>query len=171
MPRFAPIKTDAMKTLTKQKDTVQQFVKALKEKDVDTIASLLDADGGFAIQDAELNTVFVSKVDFIQWFSDKLSATEIASVTTDQCVFCVVGNPVILVNDGQFPRIIKDSSERSKTGLMLGIKEGRISQIKFCYSLLKTENKYVYEIRLEAIQHHMANGLTFHEAYAKTEND
>jgi hypothetical protein len=54
---------------------------------------------------------------------------------------------------------LKDSSERFKTGLMVESSMGLITQIKFCYSFLKTENKNVFEIKMERIQYYTRCGL------------
>ncbi len=57
----------------------------------------------------------------------------------------MIGNKVVLFNGGKFPRVIKDVSERSKTGLMLEIEDDKIIGINFCYVFAKTENLYQFE--------------------------
>ena len=62
------------------------------------------------------------------------------------------GSPVVLFNGGNFPRVIKDSSERSKTGLMLEFIDGKIATLKFCYVFANNENKYVFECNIERMK-------------------
>jgi hypothetical protein len=61
---------------------------------------------------------------------------------------------VLLFNNGEFPIIIKDSSFRTKMGLMLDVQNNNINRIKFCALFLKTENPYVFEKRIkDSIDH------------------
>ncbi len=154
----------------KIKDIVMLFSEAVKDKNIELISSLLSTEGIFETQLGDLNTIESNKATYVNWLSDKLNLTEITSVALDQCLHCKIGNPVVLFNDGQFPRIIKDTSERTKTGLMLDIQEGKIVNIKFCYVFVKTENKYKFECDTEQIKKYMDNGLTFEDAYKKTFN-
>jgi hypothetical protein len=159
-----------MEALESTRQFVKLFSEAIKEKNIELIASFLSANGIFDTQNADLNTIESDKVTFVDWFSNRLNLTIISSVTFDQCIHCKIGNPVVLFNNGEFPRIIKDSSERSKTGLMLDIKEGKITNIKFCYIFAKTENKYKFECDGEQIKKHMGDGLSFEDAYKRTFN-
>ena len=159
-----------METLENTSEVIKIFAVAIKEKNIELIVSLLSEKGIYDTQLPDLKTIESDKVTFVDWFSDKLKTTKISSVTFDQCLHCKIGNPVVLFNNGEFPRIIKDSSERSKTGLMLDIKEGKITNIKFCYVFAQTENKYKFECDGEQIKKHMSDGLTFEDAYKKTFN-
>lgn len=76
-----------------------------------------------------------------------------------------IGNSVVIFNDGKFPRTIKDSSERSKTGIMIDVKDYKIITLKFCFLFLKTENKYKYECTLDEINKLEKQGLSFEEAW------
>src|ERR1039457_6141445 len=118
---------------TKTEETIQQrFANAVSAGDIKTIEDLLSEDGKFKIQDSELNEQEVDKYSFIKWFSVQLDTCEIHSVSFDRCGFCALGNPVVLFNEGTFPWKIKDLSYKSRTGLMIGEKNGKITQIKFC---------------------------------------
>ena len=154
-----------MTTILSKQDTVKLFTEAIKLRNALLIKPLLSIDGTFETQDENLNNVQSNKSTFISWLSIKLSSAEITAVTNDKCMFCEIGNPVVLINEGQFPRIIKDNSERSKTGLMLQIKDTKITQIKFCHSFVHTENKYVFEYKIDKIKEYMKSGLSYDEAY------
>lgn len=130
-------------------EPMYDFVLALVRKDKTLLASLLDDQGKFEIQDARLNTRKVKKKRFMQWIEDQWVFEKIKHIDYDQCLHCHLGNKVVLLNKGQFPRKIKDASERSKTGLMVASENGKIKQIKFCFVFLKTENKYEFECRIE----------------------
>ena len=83
----------------------------------------------------------------------------------DNCIHCSIGNPVVLFNNGLFPRDIKDVSERSKTGLMLRIEHNKIIEIKFCYAFAVTENKYVFDCKMAKIKEYEAKGFSYKEAF------
>ena len=152
----------------KAKDIVKIFSGAIKENNLELISSLLCTDGIFETQDDESNTLESDKQTFINWLSLKLNAVTIQTINYDNCLQCKMGNLVVSFNDGQFPRVIKDSSERTKTGLMLEIKNGTINHIKFCFVYGEAENKYQFECNAEKIKDFMASGLTFEDAYKKT---
>jgi len=147
------------------KEIVKLFAAAVQSKDIDAISSLLDVDGTYSIQNTKLESLEVGAEPFLQWFNSKLQETEITSIEYDSCIFCRVGNPVILFNRGNFPRIIKDSSEKSMTGLMLHIESGRIREIAFCYSFADRENKYMFECNSEKINELMTGGVSKIDAY------
>jgi hypothetical protein len=137
------IKVETLKVKTK--DISIEFAKAVKLKDINLIEHLLSVKGSFNIQDNELETQDANKEQFINWFGKKLDSVTIYKVAFDQCLHCMIGNKVVLFNGGKFPRVIKDVSERSKTGLMLEIEEDKIIGINFCYVFAKTENLYQFE--------------------------
>lgn len=153
------------KILTKTQDTSIEFAFASKSKDLTHLESLLSENGTFDIQTVDLETQDVGKHEFIKWYGMKLQETEITSIAYDRCLHCFIGNRVVLFNDGQFPRTIKDCSERSKTGIMLDIQNGLISTLKFCYLFAKAENPYVIECQLAKIKEYKSLGMPFKEAY------
>ena len=119
--------------LVKSKDISIEFANAALQKNIEHIEYLLSDEGTFNIQDNELETQDANKEQFIKWFGQKIEKIPITKIDFDQCLHCMIGNKVVLFNDGMFPRIVKDISERSKTGLMLDIKDGKIFEIAFCY--------------------------------------
>jgi len=129
------------------KDIVEQFVDALLEPDFIMLEKLLTDTGKFDIQDSELETLEVGKSEFLEWIWVQRMYSTVHKVDYDQCLHCSIGAPVVLFNNGLFPRLVKDFSERSKTGLMLDTKDGLIHSIKFCYVFVKTENKCMFELK------------------------
>lgn len=136
-------------TKIKTQNIAVEFAKATKQKNIELLYSLLDEEGEFEIQDVKNETVEANKSVFLKWYKTKLEATNITEIVYDQCMFCQIGNSVVIFNNGEFPRLIKDSSERVKTGIMIDAKNGKITTLKFCFSFIKTENKYKFEINLE----------------------
>jgi hypothetical protein len=133
------------------REIIDAFVEASKAKDLDLMAPLLSDDGEFQIQDKKGETQTTNKAEFLKWYTGRLSECSITSVAYDQCLDCVIGGPVALLNDGTFPRLAKDISERGKSGLRFECTDGLISEINFCFVFLKTENssspKETYALR------------------------
>jgi hypothetical protein len=148
-------------------EIVKQFASAVQVKDIRLVASLLADDGEFNTQDEDLNTIDNStKTAFIQWLTTALSVTEISKIEYDQCLYCKIGNPVVLFNNGKFPPIKREMSSKCKTGLMLDIKDGLIREIAFCYTFLERENCYQYECpeQKKEIDSLVAMGIPLREA-------
>jgi hypothetical protein len=133
------------KLLIKTKDISIEFANAVKLKEINLIENLLSDTGTFSIQDSELETQEANKTQFIKWFRQKLKRVAIYKVDFDLCLHCMIGNKVVMFNDGKFPRAIQHNYERSKTGLMLEIEDDKISSISFCFVFAKTENLYQFE--------------------------
>jgi hypothetical protein len=129
-------------------DVIQSFSKAIQERDIKKIQLLLSEHGVYEIQSPRLNTLQVNKKRFVSWIKKRLKQEDQITISYDQCMHCSIGATVLLLNNGSFPRQIKDSSERSKTGLMLEVQDGMISRLKFCFVLVKSENKYVFEMNM-----------------------
>ena len=146
-------------------DIAIEFAQASKLNDIQHLKSLLHDNGEFEIQDSHLEIVHANKEEFINWYEAKLNSTPITDIVYDQCLHCHIGNSVVIFNDGKFPRTIKDISERSKTGLMIDAKEGKIITLKFCFVFLKTENNYQVECIMERFKQLRKEGLSFDEAY------
>ncbi len=147
-------------TLIKTKNIVIEFAKATKRKDVEFIESLLSDEGEFHMQDKDLKRIEVGKKEFMDWYRIRVENAQITHISYDQCIFCSIGKPVVLFNDGNFPRIIENRFERSKTGLMLNVIDGKISQIAFCTLFANTENKYVYECLKSVFDSYFQPGVT-----------
>ena len=146
---------------------ITAFAENSKAKNYQGIENLLSDIGIFEIQDKSLDIIEVGKHDFLKWYKDKLNSTAINEVFYDQCLHCSIGNPVILFNGGNFPKTIKDDSERSKTGLMIEVKEDKIAYIKFCFVFAETENKYVFECITAKIKELMKQGYSFEDSFSK----
>lgn len=136
-------------TLPATKLIVKEFANATIKNDLIKISDLLCDNGDYEIQTKNLVIRKANKKSFLKWFKNKLSETQVINVDYDQCIHCYIGNPVLLFNNGEFPIIIKDSSWRTKMGLMLDVQNNIIKRIKFCALFLKTENPYVYEKRIK----------------------
>jgi len=155
------------KTLIQSKDIASKFALASKNRDLELLKRLLSKDGSFHILDSALDTIEVPREEFLAWYKEKLATIPIESIDYDQCLLCLFGKPVVLFNNGNFPRQAKNSSERRKTGLALNIKSKKIFEIAFCYTFLKTENKFVFEVTGEKIKKYIEDGLSQEEAIAK----
>src|ERR1035437_9071251 len=123
-----------------------EFAKAIRDIDIEPVNDLLSETGVFEIQDDILETKEVNKDTFIEWIVNKRKAVERLDYYFDQCLHCKIGNPVVIFNDGTFPRANKEDYEKGKTGLMLNVTDGKIDQVMFCYTFLHRENKYNFEI-------------------------
>lgn len=134
------------------KEIIQTFAKAVQDKDFDLITSLLADDGGFELLDEKLDITSESKAAYMNWIKAVLSDTTITKIEYDTCILCAMGNPVVLFNDGQFPKVKKDHSRKSMNALMLDIADGKIKEIKFCNFLAGRENKFQFECNGVEIQ-------------------
>jgi hypothetical protein len=154
-------------TEIKTKDIAVEFALASKNNDIELLKTLLSKDGTFHIQNQVLNTIEVGREEFLRWYKEKLDTTNIESIEYDQCLFCLLGNPVVLFNNGRFPRQVKDCGERTKTGLALKIRDNKIAEMAFCYSLLKIENKPIFEGTFKRIAKYEKAGMPRKEAIAR----
>ncbi len=50
---------------------------------------------------------------------------------------------------------------------MFTVKKEKIIEIKFCFSFVKTDNRYLYEVNYEKIKKYVAQGVSFGEAIKK----
>ncbi len=151
----------------KTKDIAVEFAKASQNKDLAHLSALLADDGDFQIQNAKLDFEDADKLKFLDWYKNKLDSTPIETIEYDQCINCLFGKPVVLFNNGKFPRRIKESSERVKTGIALEVKDYKISHLKFCFVFLKAENKHVFEVTGEKARKYIAAGMPDKKAIAK----
>ena len=130
-----------------QKDLVEKFAKALANYRVADIEPLL-AEGEYNFFDIHGEEVEQgSRADYIEYLKRVcepllFAAVEPATIEYDQCSFCMIGNPVVLLNDGRFPYHPERILERQKYGLMLETDEDRITGVTFCATFVKTENPW-----------------------------
>ena len=155
-------------TLIQSKDIAAKFAIASKNSDLELLNKLLSKDGSFHIQDPSLDTIVVSKKEFLKWYKEKLDAVTIEYIDYDQCMFCRIGNTVVLFNHGLFSITFKHNWERSRVGLMIEVQDNKISEVNFCRVFLNTTNKAVFECRAEKIEEYIAQGLTKEQAIKKS---
>ena len=151
-------------TLVNTIELIKLFVSATLNADIKALEYLLADDGVFEIEDKNLELVDTSKKEFIQWYSNKLKETRITEVTNDQCIGCSFGNQVVIFNNGTFPRVPQDFTDKTKAGLMFETLESKISKMQFCFSFLKTENKAVCECVGEEYVKYIKQGFSEEEA-------
>lgn len=152
-------------------DLIKVFAKASTNKDFKTIEDVLDENGVFEIQNKELEIVDTGKYEFLSWYKNILQETTITNCSYDQCIGCSFGHHVVLLNEGYFPRVQKDSSDRSKTGFRIDAKEGKIVKMSFCFVFLKTENRYIFECVGKILNDEVKRGKTLEEAIEYFDNN
>jgi len=135
-----------------QKTIVIDLANAIASFNPLKVSELLSDNGEFNIKDEKGETVNADKIKFIKWLSTCfdyfLSANpdrKELRYTTDQCLHCKIGNPVIIFENGRFPLSTKEQWDREKCGLMLEFDGNLISDITFCYLFLKTDNPFIFE--------------------------
>ena len=150
---------------------VLKFVQASLDKNIQAIGELLEDNGEYNYQDENHNNHDGSKSDFLEWYGKRLSTTNIEKVEYDKCNKCIVGNLVVLFNEGRFPRIIKREAECSKTGLLLKSNNEKISIIAFCYRFQYTKNKFAFECVNDLTKKYLSESQSFEEALIKAERE
>lgn len=147
---------------------IKEFADALKIKDFLTIEKLLSDNGTFQISMPNAERISVSKSDYTIYLLKLVEDAKIDSFTYDQCLYCNAGARVILFNEGRFPfNDLKNQDKREKTGFMLAVTDGRINEIKYCYSFLKNDNRSQMDVNGDRIKQLMNdNGWDFDKAYA-----
>ena len=141
------------------------LVNAITNKDFNSMSHLLHDNGEFEIQDDSFETIVVQKSEFLSWFFAALSITEIVSIVQDQCLNCKFGNPVLLINEGHFPKRISSPADPIYTGLMYEIEEGKITRISFCYSFIGKENISQFQININKIMELEKRGVSKEDAF------
>jgi hypothetical protein len=140
---------------------VKIFTEALLNNDLVTIKAMLHPEGEFNFQTPKLNTRDAKARKFLNWLKKRLDSYSMEELSKmdyylDNCMFCKIGNPVVIIDEGKFPRIPKDDSEQEKTGLMFEVKDEKIHSISFCYTFLKTSNKFIFEKKYKMAKDYMA---------------
>jgi hypothetical protein len=145
-------------------ELIKQFISASKNVNIIRLEKLLDDKGIFEIEDGNLEIIESSKSDFLRWYSTKLKATKITDIIYDQCIGCSFGKNIVLFNQGTFPRMPQEFTDKTKAGLMLDTKDGKIHKIQFCFSFLKTDNKAVCDCVGEEYVKYIKQGFSEEEA-------
>jgi hypothetical protein len=152
----------------KPRDIAIEFAANVKNQDFISLKSILEKSGEFEAEPTPNGeSEIYSRDAYLEWLQSKCQSTQIRKIDYDQCLFCQIGNPVVLFNDGRFPKKMTEDANRSKAGLMLDIKRNKIASIKFCYTFLKTENKFLYECKGPIIKDLMDKGYTLKQAIKK----
>ena len=143
-----------METITKtdQKTIVIELADAIASFNIDKVAELLSEKGEYNILNEKDEIVNSNKADFITWlgncFDEFVFVNDCKTKLNymlDQCCYCRIGNPVIIIENGKFPVLTKNSWEKEKCGLMLEFDGILISGISFCYLFLTTDNQFHFE--------------------------
>lgn len=139
------IKTDQKTIAIELADTIATF-------NIAKVADLLSEKGEYYIQDEKDEIILTNKVNFLNWLSDCIDEFLFVNeernqlnYIIDQCIYCRIGNPVIIFENGRFPVFTRDPWQREKCGLMLEFDDNLISGITFCFLFLKTDNPFLFE--------------------------
>ncbi|WP_396154768.1 hypothetical protein [Flavobacterium macrobrachii] len=147
-------------------ELIKQFIAASENIDILKLEELLDEYGAYEIEDDTFEVNETSKSEFLKWYTTKLKTTKITDIIYDQCIGCSFGKNIVLLNHGTFPRIPQEFTDKTKAGLMLDSKDGKIHKIQFCFSFLKTENKAVCDCVGEEYVKYIKQGFSENEAIA-----
>lgn len=137
---------------TDQETIALELANAIASFDIAKVADLLEENGEYSIQDEKDEIVPSNKTNFLIWlggcFDEFLFVNEdraSLNYIIDKCLYCRIGNPVIIFENGRFPVFSRDLWEKEKCGLMLEFKDNLISDISFCFMFVKSDNPYLFE--------------------------
>jgi len=137
---------------TNQKTIVNDLANAIASFNPVKVAELLSDKGEFNITNEKGERIGTGKTNFIEWLTSRFEEfiadnpdREELKFDFDQCLYCKIGNPVIIFENGKFPTATKEIYEKEKCGLMLEFDDNLISGITFCYLFLKTDNPFRFE--------------------------
>ena len=131
----------------KDLELVNLFANAICSGDISLIAELLSDSGEFTVFESNGEIILARKQAFLNWFipileSRDLSYSDRLTYYLDKCNYCIVGNPVIIIEDGKFPVDSGNPWQKEKLGLMIEIKGGKIDGVSFCGTFKCTINQY-----------------------------
>ena len=134
-----------------QKELAIKLADSISTGDINQVHELLDEEGEFTISDSTIELVTTDKYGFLNWIRPfflerNLSSENKIDYTIDQCLFCKIGNPVIIFEGGKFPIETKEPWQREKLGFMLEFEGEKISGISICRVFLKADNPLNIEI-------------------------
>jgi hypothetical protein len=140
------------KIITDQKTISIVLAEAIAQFDITKVADLLKDDGEYSIQDEKNEIVPTNKGSFLNWLGSCLDEFSFVNedITRldyfiDQCLYCRIGNPVIIFENGRFPVFTRELWEKEKCGLMLEFRDDLVSDISFCFMFANTDNPYLFE--------------------------
>ena len=134
-----------------QQALARKLADSISTGDINQVHELLDDEGEYTISDYNLELTITDKYGFLNWIKPFLMERNLSSVnkidyTIDQCLFCKIGNPVIIFEDGKFPIQTKEPWQREKLGFMLEFEGEKISGISICGVFLHADNPLNIEI-------------------------
>ena len=148
----------------RQREITVAFAEAVAFRKRDALKELLHERGDFTVirtpseheeylkthPKAEHGIYWVDRDGFLAFMDKRWSMyREEIHFRFDQCLQCVLGNPVVLFREGYFPVRNPNFYDRDRTGLMLEFKDDKISDITFCYAFLKTENPDLGQVLID----------------------
>jgi hypothetical protein len=132
------------KIKTDQETVTLALAEAIVSFDIIKVADLLKDDGEFCVQDEKNEIVPTNKVNFLncleRCFDAYLSVNEETTrlnYSIDRCLYCKIGNPVLIFENGRFPVFTRELWEKEKCGLMLEFRDNLFSDISFCFMFAK----------------------------------
>jgi hypothetical protein len=133
------------------KELTRRLADSISNGDINQVHKLLDDEGEFTICDPNYELMTTDKYGFLNWIKPFLMERNLNSenkmdYTIDRCLFCKIGNPVILFEDGKFPIKTKEPWQREKLGFMLEFEGEKISRISICGVFLYADNPLNSEI-------------------------
>ena len=128
---------------------LMKFIEGMLEKNEQKMKSCLHPDGDYQIVDEKRKKRELKSADFLQWFMPIVHDKTIRNIEFDQCNCCMMGNHVLLINEGKFPFQEKIASFPSKNGLAFLIENDLIVTIKLCTDFQNTQNDVVHIARLK----------------------
>ncbi len=128
---------------------LMNFMEGMLEKNEQKMKSCLHPNGHYQIVDQNRKKRELKSTDFLQWLMPIVHKKTIRSIEFERCNCCMMGNHVLLINNGIFPFQEKIASFPSKNGLAFLIENDLIVKIKFCTNFQNTPNDLVYMARLK----------------------
>jgi hypothetical protein len=134
-----------------QEQLTEKFANAVARFEISEVAQLLSENGEYNWMKRQGELVDAgTKQGFLSWLSERFApyiftGSQQLSYEFDQCIFCRVGNPMVLFEAGHFPVQPIDPFDRDKQGLMLEFENDIINRITFCVGFLNTENDCQYQ--------------------------
>ena len=134
-----------------QKELAHKLADSISTGDINHVHELLVDEGEFTISDSNLEMIITDKYGFLNWIKPFLIERNLSSenkidYTIDQCLFCKIGNPIIIFEDCQFPIKTNEPWQRERLGFMLEFEGEKISGISICGVFLHADNPLNIEI-------------------------
>lgn len=124
--------------IERNRDLTNRFAAAMCEMELADIENLLHED--YTYHD-------LNKIEFLKWLDHKFTENfknEVFFMPAKirYCMSCKPGNPVLLFNQGFFPKEVDGYS--GPKGFMLEFREGKISGITICFSWCIEKDLYYF---------------------------